>query len=122
MRTVIVTGVGPVTPLCVGAATLHERWVADEVAIRDGAPSAFDAMLPSGVSGPFDACRDGFVMGEGAGGLVLEDAESSRESSATILPTVCGVGASCDAHRLTAPRADNAGAITTAPHDAGLEP
>jgi 3-oxoacyl-[acyl-carrier-protein] synthase II len=86
--------------------------------------AALDALSPSGVSRPFDARRDGFVMGEGAGVLVLEDAERARERGAAILATVRGFGASCDAHHLTAPRADGSGAaaaISGALRDAGLE-
>jgi 3-oxoacyl-[acyl-carrier-protein] synthase II len=86
--------------------------------------AALDALSPSGVSRPFDARRDGFVMGEGAGVLVLEDAESARERGATILATVRGFGTSCDAHHLTAPRADGSGAaaaISGALRDAGID-
>jgi 3-oxoacyl-[acyl-carrier-protein] synthase II len=86
--------------------------------------AALDALSPSGVSRPFDARRDGFVMGEGAGVLVLEDADSARERGATILATVRGFGTSCDAHHLTAPRADGSGAaaaISGALRDAGID-
>ena len=86
--------------------------------------AALDALSPSGVSRPFDARRDGFVMGEGAGVLVLEDAESARERGVTILATVRGFGTSCDAHHLTAPRADGSGAaaaISSALRDAGID-
>jgi 3-oxoacyl-[acyl-carrier-protein] synthase II len=64
-------------------------------------------------------------MGEGAGVLVLEDAERARERGATVLATLRGFGTSCDAFHLTAPRADGAGAaeaMTAALGDAGLEP
>jgi 3-oxoacyl-[acyl-carrier-protein] synthase II len=87
--------------------------------------AALDALSPSGISRPFDARRDGFVMGEGAGVLVLEDAERARERGADVLATVRGIGASCDAHHLTAPRADGSGAaaaMTAALSDAGLDP
>jgi 3-oxoacyl-[acyl-carrier-protein] synthase II len=86
--------------------------------------AALDATSTSGVCRPFDARRDGFIMGEGAGVLVLEDAEKARERGATVLATVRGVGQTSDAHHLTAPRADGAGAaaaITAALADAGLE-
>jgi 3-oxoacyl-[acyl-carrier-protein] synthase II len=87
--------------------------------------AALDALSPTGVSRPFDARRDGFVMGEGAGVLVLEDAELARQRGAAILATVRGIGATSDAHHLTAPRADGSGAaaaITAALNDAGLTP
>src|SRR3954451_6948256 len=85
--------------------------------------AALDATSTSGVCRPFDARRDGFVMGEGAGVLVLEDAEKARARGAQILATVRGVGQSSDAHHLTAPRADGAGAaaaIESALADAGI--
>ncbi len=85
--------------------------------------AALDAISTTGVSRPFDARRDGFVMGEGAGVLVLEDGEKARARGADILAVVRGVGATCDAHHLTAPRADGAGAaaaMTAALDDAGL--
>ena len=87
--------------------------------------AALDALSDSGISRPFDARRDGFVMGEGAGVLVLEDGEKARERGVTILATVLGYGASSDAHHLTAP--DKAGtgaaqAMTQALESAGLTP
>lgn len=72
--------------------------------------AALDATSTSGVCRPFDVRRDGFIMGEGAGVLVLEDGERARARGATILATVRGVGQTSDAHHLTAPRADGAGA------------
>ena len=85
--------------------------------------AALDATSTSGVCRPFDARRDGFIMGEGAGVLVLEDGDRARARGATILATVRGVGQTSDAHHLTAPRADGAGAaaaISAALADAGL--
>jgi 3-oxoacyl-[acyl-carrier-protein] synthase II len=83
------------------------------------------ALSPTGVSRPFDARRDGFVLAEGAGILVLEDGEKARARGATILGVIRGYGATGDAHHLTAP--DEAGkggarAIRMALRDAGLEP
>jgi 3-oxoacyl-[acyl-carrier-protein] synthase II len=85
---------------------------------------ALDAMSPRGISQPFDEERDGFVMGEGAGVLVLEDGERARERGAKILAVVRGFGATSDAHHLTAPRADGASAaaaISVALKDAGVD-
>jgi 3-oxoacyl-[acyl-carrier-protein] synthase II len=85
--------------------------------------AALDATSTSGVCRPFDVRRDGFIMGEGAGVLVLEDAERARARGARVLATVRGVGQSSDAHHLTAPRADGIGAaaaIEAALADAGI--
>jgi 3-oxoacyl-[acyl-carrier-protein] synthase II len=84
---------------------------------------ALDALSPSGVSRPFDALRDGFVMGEGAAVLVLERAGDAHGRGARALGTLKGFGASSDAHHLTAPLADGAGqaaAMTAAMDDAGV--
>ena len=87
--------------------------------------SALDAMSDLGISRPFDARRDGFVMGEGAAVLIFEDAEKARERGANILAYVRGYGATTDAYHLTAPDKDGAGAaeaIRVALEDAGLTP
>jgi 3-oxoacyl-[acyl-carrier-protein] synthase II len=87
--------------------------------------AAMEATSPTGISRPFDARRDGFVMGEGAGVLVLESEELARERGARVLGEVLGYAATSDAHHLTAPdpSGDSAAlAISRALADAGLTP
>ena len=83
------------------------------------------ATSKSGVSRPFDRRRDGFVIAEGAGILVLENAEAAAERGATVLGRITGYGATADAHHVTAPDPDGDGAaraIEAALRDADVEP
>ena len=83
------------------------------------------AAEPTRLSRPFDRARDGFVMGEGAGILVLEDRDRAEARGARILAEVSGFGQSCDAGHLTGPDESGAGparAVRLALEDAGLEP
>jgi 3-oxoacyl-[acyl-carrier-protein] synthase II len=87
--------------------------------------NAMQALSPSGISRPFDARRDGFVMGEGAGVLVLEEATAAQARGATILGEVAGYGSTSDAFHLTAPDPSGepaAAAIELALADAGATP
>lgn len=80
---------------------------------------------PGTASRPFDAGRDGFVMGEGAAILVLEAWEAAERRGAPIIGELLGFGASTDAHHLTAPLPSGeaaAAAISTALGDAGRDP
>jgi 3-oxoacyl-[acyl-carrier-protein] synthase II len=85
--------------------------------------NALQALSPTGISRPFDLRRDGFVMGEGAGVLVLEEAEAASERGATVLGEVAGYGATSDAFHLTAPEPSGgpaSRAIELALADAGV--
>ena len=90
-----------------------------------GSFNSMQALSPTGISRPFDARRDGFVMGEGAGVLVLEEASAAAERGATVLGEVTGYGSTSDAYHLTAPEPSGAAAtraIELALSDAGIGP
>lgn len=91
---------------------------------RSGAMSRRTGSYPEAPQ-PFDLDRDGFVMGEGAGVLVLESEEHARKRGAVILAELAGYGASADAFHITAPLEDGGGAakaMQNALNSAGLEP
>jgi len=78
---------------------------------------------PQGASRPFDKERDGFLMGEGAGILILETLEHAQSRGATILAEIAGYGTTDDAHHISAPAENGAGAALSmklALEDAGL--
>lgn len=81
-----------------------------EAAITNLAVAGFGACMalspsedPNAASLPFDKRRGGFVMGEGAGTLILEEYEHAKARGAKIYAEVCGYGSTCDAHHVTAP-------------------
>ncbi len=80
---------------------------------------------PEAASRPWDADRDGFVLSDGAGCLVLEELEFAKQRGANIIAEVAGFGMSADAHHITAPAADGSGArlcMAAALDDARLAP
>jgi 3-oxoacyl-[acyl-carrier-protein] synthase II len=87
--------------------------------------NSMQALSPSGISRPFDARRDGFVMGEGAGVLVLEEASAAEARGAHVLGELVGYGSTADGYHLTAPEPSGepaARAIEFALADAGVGP
>lgn len=66
---------------------------------------------PSAASRPFDKARSGFVPGEGAGALCIEDLDYAQARGATILAEVRGIGLSCDGHHMSQPREDGSGVL-----------
>ena len=80
---------------------------------------------PETASRPFDATRDGFVLGEGAGALILEEYEHAKARGAKIYAEVVGGGLSSDAYHMTAPHPDGIGVVQVMKNclkDAGLKP
>ena len=101
---------------------------ASEAAITDAGVASFkalEALSPTGRSLPFDARRDGYVLGEGAGVMVLEAVETAQARGAKIIGEVLGYGSTTDGHHITAPDPKGRGAIRAiklAMEDAGIVP
>jgi 3-oxoacyl-[acyl-carrier-protein] synthase II len=104
-----------------------------EAAVNEPAMGGFNAMHALSerndeyltASRPFDVSRDGFVMGEGGGAIMLEELEHALQRGAKIYAEVVGGGASADAHHITAPHPEGLGALNvmkSALNDAGLQP
>ncbi|MBT5858239.1 MAG: beta-ketoacyl-ACP synthase II [Flavobacteriales bacterium] len=103
-----------------------------EACVYETGIGGFNAMMalstrnddPKSASRPFDKNRDGFVMGEGSGALVLEEYEHAKKRGATIYAEVVGSGLTADAHHITAPHPEGLGAknvMKLAIEDAGID-
>jgi len=103
-----------------------------EACVYETGIGGFNAMMalstrnddPKTASRPFDKNRDGFVMGEGAGAMVLEEYEHAKKRGATIYAEIVGGGLTADAHHITAPHPDGLGAknvMKLAIEDAGVD-
>lgn len=104
-----------------------------EAAVTEAGVGGFNAMKalserndsPETASRPYDKDRDGFVLGEGAGALILEEYEHAKKRGAKIYAEVIGGGMSADAYHITAPHPEGAGIIKVMQHaleDAGISP
>lgn len=136
-----------VTTACASGAdamTTAARWIRDgygQVAISGGVEAVITQMgvagfnvlqalstrndEPEKASRPFDADRDGFVIGEGAGVLILEDMEHALSRGAKIYAELAGTASTCDAYHRTSPHPDGDGArkaMTLALEEAGMKP
>lgn len=124
---------------CIGEAGKSIRYGEADVMIAGGAEAAVTELAmggfasaralstrnddPAGASRPWDKDRDGFVLGEGAGALVLEEYEHAKNRGARIYCELAGYGVSADAYHMTAPAEDGDGAfrcMRNALRDAGL--
>lgn len=104
-----------------------------EMAVCEAGVGGFNAMKalserndsPETASRPYDKDRDGFVLGEGAGGLILEEYEHAKRRGAKIYAEVLGGGMSADAYHITAPHPEGAGIVKVMEHaleEAGIKP
>jgi 3-oxoacyl-[acyl-carrier-protein] synthase II len=126
---------------CIGEAAKSIRYGDADIMVAGGAEATVTELAiggfasaralstrnddPAGASRPWDRDRDGFVLGEGAGALVLEEYEHARARGARIYSEVAGYGVSADAYHMTAPSEDGDGAyrcMRNALNDAGLTP
>jgi 3-oxoacyl-[acyl-carrier-protein] synthase II len=124
---------------CIGEAAKSIRYGEADVMVAGGSESAVTELTmagfasaralstrnddPAGASRPWDKDRDGFVMGEGAGAVVLEEYEHARQRGARIYCELAGYGVSADAYHITAPAEDGDGAfrcMNNAMRDAGM--
>ncbi len=125
---------------CIGDAFRAIQYGDAEVMIAGGSESSISPVAVAGFTSltalssatdaekasiPFDKDRSGFVMGEGAGVVVLEELEHAKARDAHIYAEVVGYGATCDAYHITSPAEDGSGAakcMSIAMEEAGIEP
>ena len=104
-----------------------------EAVVCDAGVAGFNAMKalsernddPKTASRPFDKERDGFVMGEGSGAVILEELEHAKRRGATIYAEIAGCGATADAYHITAPHPEGLGALNVMKAsllEAGMQP
>ncbi len=104
-----------------------------EAVVTEAGIGGFNAMKalserndePKTASRPFDVSRDGFILGEGAGSIILEEYEHAKKRGANILAEMCGGGMSADAYHLTAPQPEGLGVINVMRNvldDANMKP
>ena len=104
-----------------------------EAVVCDAGVAGFNAMKalsernddPKTASRPFDKDRDGFVMGEGSGAVILEELEHAKRRGATIYAEIAGGGATADAYHITAPHPEGLGALNVmraSLEEAGMQP
>lgn len=129
----------PVVACAAGAQAISDafrqiEWGYADAAVAGGSEGAIrpptiegfasaKALSMSGVARPFDADRDGFVLGEGAGILILEEREQALARGAVILAELTGAASTADAHHITAPHPEGEGAeraVRLAVADAGI--
>jgi 3-oxoacyl-[acyl-carrier-protein] synthase II len=125
----------------IGEALRHIRYGDADVMVAGGAEACVTRLAyagfcqmkamstqndnPEKASQPFNKGRDGFVMGEGAGVIVIESLEHAQKRGANILCEISGYGSTCDAYHITAPETSGEGlenAMRVAMNDAGIKP
>lgn len=125
---------------CIGEAFRTIQYGEADIMLAGGAESAITPLAMAGFTSltalttetdplkasiPFDKNRSGFVMGEGAGVVVLEELEHAKKRGAKIYAEIVGYGATCDAYHITSPAEDGCGAaksMSFAMEDAGVQP
>ncbi len=131
----------PVVACAAGAQAISDafrqiQWGHADAAVAGGAEGAIrpptvegfasaKALSPSRIARPFDEHRDGFVLGEGAGILILEELQQALDRGAHVIAEIRGAASTADAHHITAPHPEGSGAeraVRLALDDAGADP